>query len=424
MAKGKTNKINNTDKDDDLFSLIAKETDGNVLSEIEEAPYFIDTGSLSINYILSGKFIKGGIPGKKITEVYGPSASGKSFIASNVLHGTQKIGGIPVILDCENATNADFMSKTSHVNLNRVLRYTPMSLEQAFSKIHNVTRKIREHKGKDVPVVFVYDSISVSPCERELKETKLPENYNAAMWKKLVGRKEQPGERARICGNELRKLQSVLDKENITILFINQLRDKIGVMYGPNETTAGGGRGLPFYAACRFRTSTQKKIDNKRLGTFAGVNMKVANTKNRSCRPFIMSEGIQLYFDTGVNPIAGLLSLLIQEERIVGKKGNWTVLPAFLPEGKEEYKFKAATGRNEVPLQVLFDCPGLVDAKDRAELEEYLSPFMKAVTNASCDDFKEKAIAFDDEGNPLDDDEDLTSELEEMEEDEEEAEAE
>lgn len=414
MAKIKANK--KSDDDLSIFTETAKEFGGDVLSEMEEVSFFIDTGSLSVNYILSGRFIHGGIPGRKITEVYGPSASGKTFIASNVIYGTQKLGGIPVLLDCENANNTEFMQKTSHVDPRRVLRFTPQSLEQAFSKILNVAKKIREKKDHDIPLVFVYDSISVSPCERELKETQLPENYTAAMWKKLVGRKEQPGERARVCGNELRKLQAKLEELNITLLVINQTREKIGVLWGNPETTAGGGKALPFYASCRFRTSTKKKIDNKRLGTFAGVNMKVANVKNRSCRPFIESEGIQLYFDNGINPIAGLLTLLIQDERIIpAGKGMWSVVTKYLPDGKEEYKFKAAKEANSVPLEVLLDCPALVDAKDKAELEAYLAPFMGALSNSNSADFGEKVIAFDEDGNPLDEDADLASEIEETE---------
>ena len=84
------------------------------------------------------------------------------------------------------------------------------------------------------------------------------------------------------------------------------------IVHNSPETTGGGGRALPFYAALRFRTSTKKKIENKRLETFAGVNMKIQNVKNRLFRPFVESEGIQLYFDHGINPISGLLSLLIQ----------------------------------------------------------------------------------------------------------------
>ena len=94
----------------------------------------------------------------------------------------------------------------------------------------------------------------------------------------------------------------------------------------------------------------------------------------------------------------------------------YSVAPEYLPEGKTEYKFKASKERNDIPLQALRDCPALVDAKDREELEAYLAPFMRAVANSCSEDFDERSIRFDDEGNVLDTDEDILSEVEEMEE--------
>lgn len=408
MAKKKTN----DSSVDDLFSQIAEATGGEILSKIESARYFVDTGSLATNYICSGKFMKGGIPAGKITEIYGPSSSGKSLLASNILYGCQKLGGVPIILDCENATNAEFMAKTSHLNLNRVLRYTPKTLEEAFLRIHTTVRKIREVMGPDVPIVVIYDSISVSPCEREFKETNLPQDYKPSDWKKIVGRNEQPGERAKVCSRELRKLQPMLEEQNVTVMIINQTREKIGVLYGNPETTAGGGNALPFYASCRLRTATKKKIENKRLDTFAGVNMAIKNVKNRSFKPFVQSEGVQLFFDTGVNPISGILSCLIEAERITGKNGNYTVMPEFLPEGKTEYKFKASKEVNAVPMQALLDCPKLIDGDSTEDVQAYLQSFGEAIANSDSADFQEKAVAFDSDGNPLDQDDPETAEEE------------
>ena len=409
MAKKKTT----LDASEELYAEIASETDGDVLGAMEAVRYFIDTGSLAVNYVCSGKFIKGGIPAGKITEVYGPSSSGKSLLASNILYGCQKLGGWPIILDCENATNTEFMAKTSHLNLNKVLRYTPLSLETAFLKIHNVVRKIRSKVPNEVPIVVVYDSISVSPCDRELKETQLPDNYKPTDWKKIVGRKEQPGERAKVCASELRKLQAVLEQDNVTIMVINQTREKIGVLYGNPETTGGGGNSLPFYASCRLRTATRMKIENKRLKMFAGVNMQVKNVKNRSFRPFVESSGVQLYFDTGVNPLSGLLSCFIQGERVVPTgKGMFAVTKAYLPEGREEYKFRGSLDRNDVPMALLLDCPKLIDAETTEEVQTYMDAFGDAIRNSGSEDFAEMQVAFDADGNPLDVDEE-TAESEE-----------
>lgn len=414
MAKKKA-VANEETLQDDLFASIASDTGGDVLGELENCKFFVDTGTLCTNYICSGRFLTGGIPGQRITEVYGPSASGKSLIASNVLFGCQKMGGWAIILDCENATNADWMEKASHLNTNRVIRYTPFTLEEAFLKIHNAVKKIRaleiKMKKERKPIVIVYDSISVSPCEREFRETELPEDYTPAQWKTIVGAKEQPGERARICGKELRKIAPLLEKEDVTILIINQTREKIGVLYGSPETTAGGGKSLEFYASCRLRTSAKKKIENKALKTFSGINMQVENRKNRAFRPFSKHEGIKLYFDTGINPLTGLLTALLEDERILGKGGNYSVAPEYLPEDKTEVKFKSSVERNDVPLDVLLDCPKLIDATSREEIEEYLAPFQAAINFTNSGNFVEKTVAFDADGNAMEvDDEEEESE--------------
>lgn len=404
MAKKKV--VNDESIQDDLYASIAGDTGGDILGELENCKFFVDTGTLCTNYICSGRFLTGGIPGQRITEVYGPSASGKSLIASNVLFGCQKMGGWAIILDCENATNADWMEKASHLNTNRVIRYTPTTLEEAFAKMHGAIKRIRElevkMKKERKPIVIVYDSISVSPCEREFRETELPENYTASQWKTIVGAKEQPGERAKIINKGLRQLTPILEENDVTVLILNQTRMQIGVMYGSPETTPGG-KALEFYASCRLRTSAKKKIENKALKTFSGINMQVENRKNRAFRPFSKHEGIKLYFDTGINPLTGLLSALLEDERViaVGKGGNYTVAPEYLPEDKTEVKFKSSLERNDVPLQVLLDCPKLIDATSKEEIEQYLAPFQAAIDFTNSGNFVEKIVAFDADGNAM-----------------------
>lgn len=372
----------NNDSLDDLFKEIAKETGGDVLDKIDSVNYFVDTGSLALNYICSGKFIDGGIPGGKLTEIYGPSSSAKSLFGNNILYGCQKMGGIPVLLDCENSANKEFIKKASHCDLNKVLRYTPQSLEEVFSKMYSVIEKIRK-KDSDRPIVIVYDSIGVSPSARELREVDLPEDYDKATYKRIVGGNEQPGERAKICSRELRKLNSVMEKTGATVIILNQTREKIGIMFGNPETTAGGGNALPFYASCRIRPQTQKKIEKKitaKKNKILGVNIKLKNVKNKTHRPFVESEGVQLLFDKGINPLSGLLSCLMEEDRIEAKgAGNFIIKEKYLGEDKEDNKFKASLDRNEMPLEVLLKNPALINAESREQVENYFAPYMDAI---------------------------------------------
>lgn len=220
--------------DDDIFSQMAAETGGEVVGESEKAStYYIDTGNLAINYCSSGRFINGGVPGGRLTEIYGPSASSKSLLGTNLLFGCQKLGGIPILIDSENAVNKDFIKKASHADLNKIIRYTPETLEKCFHVMYRAIEFVRKNeKYKDKPIVIVYDSISVSPCAREFREVDLPEEYSKETFKKIVGGNEQPGERAKICSKELRKLNTVMEENNVSVVIMNQIRDKIGVLYG------------------------------------------------------------------------------------------------------------------------------------------------------------------------------------------------
>lgn len=390
MAKKKAAVV--AEVENDLFTDLAEETGGDVIDQIDSVKYFVDTGSLALNYICSGKFLMGGIPGSKLTEVYGPNSSSKSLVGANILFGCQRMKGWPILMDCENSANKEFMSNASHINLKKILRYTPQSLEEVFAKMYKVIEAIRTKKDKngklvaplEVPIVIVYDSIGVSPSARELREVKLPEGYTQAQFKAIVGGNEQPGERAKICSREFRKLNTIMEKFNATVVILNQTRAKIGG-YAPMGqqamTTAGGGNALPFYASCRLETKTQKKIEKKlaaKKKKILGINVKLKNVKNKTHRPFVESENIQLLFDRGINPVSGLLTCLLDAERIEVKgSGNFVVKEPWA--GGSEIKFKASLERNDVPLEVLFQCPALIDAVSEEQVKEYLDPFMESI---------------------------------------------
>lgn len=401
----KKQKLAEADQMDGLFAELAKETGGDVLEDLDNVKAFIDTGNLAINYSCSGKFVPGGIPQGRIIEAFGPEASGKSLIGSNVLYGIQRIDGWAVLLDCENASNGEFMSKVSHLNLKRVIRYAPSSLERAFRQIHVTTKAIREREKKlglpRKPILFVFDSLTVPPCERELKENNLPMDFSVAEWKKIVGRQEQPGERARVISAELRKLQAMVVEQDVTVYVINQTRDKIGVMYGSPETTPGG-NAMKFYASLRIRTASKKKIEHAKLEKFSGINMQVKNIKNRMFRPFVVADDVKLYFEEGIDPISGLLNALLEGERVTMKSGgNYLVNAAYLPDSLTEYKFKAAKAENRVPVKVLLDCPKLVDASTAEEVQAYLDCWGGGLAATECGEYAEKSLSFDAEGNPV-----------------------
>ena len=366
--------------DDSFFQDLANQTGGDIVAKIDSVKYFVDTGNLAINYICSGKFMGGGIPGGKLTEIYGPSSSSKSLIGTNILFGCQRQDGIAILEDCENSANKEFIQKASHCDLTKIVRHTPQSLEDVFLKMYKSIEFVRS-KRKDCPIAIVYDSIGVSPSARELREVKLPENASKADFKRIVGGNEQPGERAKICSREFRKLNTVMETNDATVVILNQTRSKIGVLYGNPTTTAGGGNALPFYASCRLETSTMKKIEYKisaKKTKILGINIRVKNVKNKTHTPFISTENIQLLFEHGINPVSGLLSCLLDANRIIAKSaGNFVIADAF--SNGEEIKFKASLDKNEVPLEILLKYPSLVDATSEQELVDYFEPFKDAM---------------------------------------------
>lgn len=393
---------------EDIFDLnkeIASETDGSTLDLIEKVGYYIDTGNLAINYCCSGKFINGGIPGSRIVEVFGPESSGKSLLGGNILRGAQLAKCWCVFLDCENAASGEFMKNISGVDLSKVLRYTPLTLEESFHRIHVAVKTIRKkeesyakaHK-KDVskirrPIVVVFDSLSQPPCEREFKETDLPLEYSKEDWKKIVGSKQKPGERAAIISQEMRKLQSVITKEDVTCYFVNQTRSKVGVFYGNPETTPGG-NAMKFYASVRLRTSQKKKIEEKNTKRYVGVNLQFKNIKNKVFKPFIVINDVRLYFEYGVDPLSGLLELLTQEERIIHKgAGHYEVNPEYAPEGKKQIKFRAKKSENYIDADILMACPKLVDANSPEEVEQYINRWRGGYDAYHSGRFEEKEIS-------------------------------
>jgi recombination protein RecA len=368
--------------DNNIFTKLAKATKAEVLGNTTSVTYFIDTGNLAFNWSCSGRFMGGGVPGGRIIEFYGAEGSGKTYWGCNIVRGCQAIGGIPVYLDCENSLNNDWIVKTSHIDLDKVLVFGPShvvdSLEGCFDKIYSTIRNLRA-EDPNTPLVFVYDSLSASPSADELAETQKDWNPD---------KKEQPGVRARICSREFRKLNTLMEKTNCTLVVLNQTRLKIGVMYGNPVISAGGGESLKFYASLRVCTAVQKKIENKKLGTAMGINLKVRNVKNRCTAPFLEAEGVQLYWKDGVNPLSGLLTALIQSGRIE-KAGNGTYVVKEPWAGGQDIKFRASKARNDIDAETLYKCPALVDAKDEQELRDYISIFGSAISQSQNEDNEE-----------------------------------
>ena len=366
----------------DVLAEILNETGGETLRDAGQVPYYVNTGNLAINYACSGKFIKGGFPGGRIIEAFGPEASGKSFLGYCFLHAIQKMEGIAILLDCERSSGAEFAERCGHVNPDTLIVYDPVSLEQVEKKITTAVNKIRS-VFPDRPIGIVWDSIGVNPTDREWSGIDLPENPTKQQIADAGGN-ERPGERAKAANKVLRSLNPFLNNNNATLYVINQVRKKIGVIYGNDETTSGGGEALKFYASLRLRCGAPKSFQDKNTKLPLGVNMSITNKKNRHFTPGVKIENVPLFFNTGINPLGGLMDALLMGERIEATtKGRYRILSKWSG-GDEDATFQQSKTSPMDP-EVLYKYPALVDAESSEEIKEYIKEWSDAICLATSD---------------------------------------
>lgn len=300
----------------------------------------ISTGSLGLDIALG----IGGVPKGRVVEIYGPESSGKTTLATHMIAEAQKKGGVAAIIDAEHAFDKYYASKLG-VDVENLLIAQPDNGEQALEIADNLIRS-------GAIDIIVIDSVAALVPKAEIEG----EMGDSRM-----------GLQARLMSQALRKLTGTISKTNCCCVFINQLREKIGVMFGNPETTTGG-NALKFYASVRLdirRTSQIKDTDE-----VSGNRVKVKIVKNKVAPPFRIAE-FDIMFGEGISKVGEIIDLGV-DFNIIKKAGSWfSYGDTRLGQGRDAVK------------KLLLDNPDLMD-----ELE---AKIRSEVTGEKLDEMKESS---------------------------------
>ena len=277
---------------------------------------FVSTGSTMLDLAISNK-PNGGIAVGRITELNGLESSGKSLLGAHILAETQKKGGVAVYIDTETSVSTEFLGAIG-VDVESMLYLHLETVEDIFSAIEEIVAKVRE-SDKDRLVTILVDSLAAATTKVELEA-----DFDKDGWATA---------KAIIISKAMRKITQMIGRQKIALVFTNQLRQKLGVMFGDPWTTSGG-KALPFHASTRIRLKNIGQIKDTKKNTI-GIKMRAQVIKNRLGPPMRHAD-FELYFETGIDDDGSWLHVM-KDHNLVKQAGAWYTLKY----GDDEIKFQS-----------------------------------------------------------------------------------
>jgi len=319
MAKKKKANPRTDDFTADLIQSLNKEHGNRVAYNLscDSSPThvkrWISTGSRLLDYICSNRS-SGGLPEGRIVEVFGPPSIGKSHIATQIAASTQKMGGIVVYIDTENATSVENLALLG-VNVSSRFVYVDTHCTEEVFQIAESTILKAKSLDKDVPITIIWDSVAASSPKAELDG-----DYD----------KNSIGLNARAISKGMRKITGVIGQTNTLLVCLNQTRTKIGVMFG-DPTTTSGGAAIPFHSSIRLKLGAGQQI--KDGDDVIGIHVSAKTIKNKVAAPF-RTVKFQIHFGKGIKEHEEIFDILRKHgpEEVAGNEikvsgtGSWKSL--------------------------------------------------------------------------------------------------